>query len=91
MDTRPEDGCLRPTGLAPLKTRPFWRRMDADAGGARCGNPKKVGESWQVVFVFFVCFLGGGKGKGEKRNFESSWMKRDFFGWFGAILEKGQD
>lgn len=64
--------------------------MDADAGGARCGNPKKWGKVGKSFFFLFF-FWGGGKGKGEKRNFESSWMKRDFFGWFGAILEKGQD
>ena len=54
-------------------------------------SEKKWGKVGKSFLFFLFVFLGGGKGKGEKRNFESSWMKRDFFGWFGAILEKGQD
>ena len=74
-------GWLRPMGLTPLKTRPFWRRMDADAGGARCVSEKvgKVGKS----VLFFVFFLGGGRGKKEFWEFLDEEIFLLVWGHFG--------
>lgn len=47
--------------------------------------PKKWGKlASRFCFLFF--FFGG---EGEKRNFESSWMKR-FFCWFGPFWRKAK-
>lgn len=74
--------CLRPTESS-AETRPFggvWMRMPEAPGVASENSGGKLASRFFLV-------LGGREG--EKRNFESSWMR--FFCWFGTILEKGQD